>query len=321
MNKSIEDTQSSSSDYHESAVLAEQTSQLYAAVNFAIIGTFINASILVFVMWSVIDHDTLLIWLIAIVLISLARGITAHQYKKAAPPIENSRFWIQRFLIGSVLISLVWGASTIWLFPVDDVARQVFLAFVVGGMTAAAVSALSQSKVAIYSYLGFILIPLLAQFFYSGTELGIAMGTMVTLYFFWQMIVATRTHENIKENISLRIESVERERILEQSEHRYKTLLETATDAFFLHDLQGRFLDVNEQACFSLGYTRDELLNMSVSDIEVGTNPRELKQLWPKLEKRENIHIEGIQRRKDGSTFPVEVSMGLIQMDNEYLIS
>lgn len=103
--------------------------------------------------------------------------------------------------------------------------------------------------------------------------------------------------------------------------HLYKQSLDVLTDAFFLHDMQGKIVDVNQQSCRSLGYTRDELLNMSVSDIEVGADQEKLKRLWPILEKDGNVRIEGIHRRKDGTTFPVEVCLGLVKTDGESLLS
>ena len=111
------------------------------------------------------------------------------------------------------------------------------------------------------------------------------------------------------------------EQRLQQSEHRYKTLLDTATDAFFLHNMKGKFVDVNQEACHKLGYSRDELLNMSVSDIELSSDNDKLISFWRDLEKGEKIQLEGLHRRKDSTTFPVEVSLGLVQMDNENLIS
>ena len=56
MNVSIKAEQSSSTDIHNTAVLAEQTSQIYAAVNNALIATIINASVLVFVLVYIEVH-------------------------------------------------------------------------------------------------------------------------------------------------------------------------------------------------------------------------------------------------------------------------
>ena len=60
------------------------------------------------------------------------------------------------------------------------------------------------------------------------------------------------------------------EKNLRGSEERFRTLVEQASDAIFVHDLEGRLLDVNRSACESLGYAREELLRMTVTDIEQG---------------------------------------------------
>ena len=52
----------------------------------------------------------------------------------------------------------------------------------------------------------------------------------------------------------------------------YRLFLEGSPDTFFAHDFAGRFVDVNRQACDSLGYTRDELLRMSVTDVDIADN-------------------------------------------------
>jgi PAS domain S-box-containing protein len=92
---------------------------------------------------------------------------------------------------------------------------------------------------------------------------------------------------------------------LSESESRFRQLFELAADAHWLHDM-GTIIEVNQQACQSLGYTREELLQMQVSDIEVGRGPEELAKIWQE-DTHATISFIGIRRRKDGSTFPVEV--------------
>ncbi|MCK4708852.1 MAG: PAS domain S-box protein, partial [Gammaproteobacteria bacterium] len=308
-------------DNHALAILAEQTSQAYAALNNAMIATFINASILVAVLWGSIDHEILLIWSVVILLYCLLRVFTAYQYKKAVLPDENIELWSRRFIIGSLLGAAIWGAGSVWLFSEDSFAHQVFLTFVVGGLVAGAVTSLSYFKIAVYSFLVITLTPLIILFFMSQAEMGLAIGSMLMIFLVMMISTANRNHNNIKQSICLSIDNIEQQRFLQHSEQRYKTLLETATDAFFLHDTDGRFLDVNQQACRDLGYTREELLNMSVPDIEMSADPETLNQLWRKLEKDGNARIEGLHRRKDGTTFPVEVSVRRVQIDNAMLFS
>ena len=58
-----------------------------------------------------------------------------------------------------------------------------------------------------------------------------------------------------------------------KSEERFRQLFDGAADALYVHDRKGRVVDVNRVGCDRLGYTREELLRMSVSDVEVRLNP------------------------------------------------
>ncbi len=305
----------------ELAIIAEQTSQIYAAAKNGILATIINSVILVIVLWPVISHEILLIWLAIILLVSLLRIVNAYRYKIASPSPQEVHVWTQRFLLGSSIASVIWASSSIWLFPQDDLARQVFLAFVVGGMAAGAITSLSYNKLAVNIYLYVTLIPLIIRFFISGTELSFAMGSMISFATVVFIQSANQSYIKSKQNISMRINNLEQLRSLNQSEHRYETLIETASDAFFLHDFEGKLLNVNNQACRSLGYTREELLTMSVFDVVVDSSLEVSHELWGKLNEGENIFAEGVHRRKDGTTFPVEVGLGYIKMGYDTFIS
>jgi diguanylate cyclase (GGDEF)-like protein/PAS domain S-box-containing protein len=105
------------------------------------------------------------------------------------------------------------------------------------------------------------------------------------------------------------------EQALRESEAHFRALVEQASDSFYVHDMQGRFIDVNQQGCEGLGYTREELLKMSVQDIDLDLTTRELKKLTSKLTAGSPIARESRYQRKDGSTFPVEIRMGPIDIN------
>ena len=104
--------------------------------------------------------------------------------------------------------------------------------------------------------------------------------------------------------------------IMREGEERFRHLFENAADSLILHD-RDRVMEVNQQACRSLGYTREELLRMSLSDIEVGHNQDRL--LGPGESEEGAITFSGIHRRKDGSTFPAEVRVGEVTLRGQKL--
>ncbi|QDU74073.1 Phytochrome-like protein cph1 [Bremerella volcania] len=120
-----------------------------------------------------------------------------------------------------------------------------------------------------------------------------------------------------------RVQQEEHVRRIESSEDRFRRLFDGAADAIFLRDLNGIIIDANQEACRSLGYERDELKGLSVSRIDTDWNLEDGHRLWNQLARdggRYHPLIERIHRRKDGSTFPVEIRLTLIEREGETVV-
>ncbi|MEE9241375.1 MAG: PAS domain S-box protein, partial [bacterium] len=109
------------------------------------------------------------------------------------------------------------------------------------------------------------------------------------------------------------------EEALRQSEEKFRSLVEFAADTIFVHDSSGKLLDVNQRACESLGYTREELLALSVQDIEATFESGRHFEKWKAMKLDEPLTLEGAHRRKDGTEFPVEVRLGKFVLDGREL--
>lgn len=112
----------------------------------------------------------------------------------------------------------------------------------------------------------------------------------------------------------------ERTAALQKSEVRFRTLIEQAADAMFVYDQKGKFLEVNQSACDSLGYTQNELLNLSVADISTQLDQAQVEAVLAAIKVGKSITVEGIHVRKDGSQFPVEVRIGRLALDDDILM-
>lgn len=112
----------------------------------------------------------------------------------------------------------------------------------------------------------------------------------------------------------------EAQRRAQNSELRYKTLIQHAADAVFVFDFDARFIEVNQQACDSLGYAREELLGMGVVDIVPGFDLASRQPVWRKLEVGKPYSITSAHRRKDGSLFPVELRIATLEIDDKKLL-
>ena len=113
----------------------------------------------------------------------------------------------------------------------------------------------------------------------------------------------------------------ERERMLQEL-MLFRTLLDQSNDSIEVIDPKTlRFLDLNERACVELGYSREELLSMTVFDVDPDYD--ESLRAWLRQQSREPgfAIMERLHRRKDGTTFPVEVNLRKVRLDREYVVA
>jgi PAS domain S-box-containing protein len=102
----------------------------------------------------------------------------------------------------------------------------------------------------------------------------------------------------------------------------FRTLVDQSNDSIKVIDPETlRILDVNEKTCTQLGYSREELLSLGVFDIDPTATQSSTVKVKKELEKSGFLVMESIHRRKDGSTFPVEVSMRRVQLDIDYVVT
>ncbi|MEJ2200814.1 MAG: PAS domain S-box protein [Desulfuromonadaceae bacterium] len=100
---------------------------------------------------------------------------------------------------------------------------------------------------------------------------------------------------------------------LTASEERFRTLVEQATDGMFLLDLDGRILDANRHACQSLGYSKEELLQLNLQDIVAGLTDIILPHGSDRFTPGVPSTLEGRHLRRDGSSFPVDIRISVIE--------
>ena len=80
-------------------------------------------------------------------------------------------------------------------------------------------------------------------------------------------------------------------------------------DGFWINDIHGRFLDVNKAYCDLTGYSREELLNMHITDLKVLEKPEETAAHIQKIIELGSDRFVTRHRCKDGKVVDIEVSV------------
>src|SRR5580698_1895784 len=108
----------------------------------------------------------------------------------------------------------------------------------------------------------------------------------------------------------------------EQSLALFRTLIDQSNDAVEVIDPETlRFIDINEKACNDLGYTRQELLALTVYDIDPTLDKSERSWICEKLRLSGFVVEQTTHQRKDGSRIPVEISVRQVSLDRDYVVT
>ena len=93
--------------------------------------------------------------------------------------------------------------------------------------------------------------------------------------------------------------------------------VEHASDAIFWMDSQGRIVYVNEAACRSLGRSREELLSLSIPDIDPLFPKEAWETFWEEVKPRGSMTFETQHQTKQGRVFPVEITANYLEFDGK----
>ncbi len=110
-------------------------------------------------------------------------------------------------------------------------------------------------------------------------------------------------------------------KLAELHKNHFRHLLDNTNDGIeVLEKATLHFVDMNETECQSLGYRREELLALSIPDIVPAFNWERHKAIMDKIQNFGHVRIESVRQRKNGTTFPVEVSIKLVDLEHAYLV-
>ncbi len=108
---------------------------------------------------------------------------------------------------------------------------------------------------------------------------------------------------------------------LKRAEEKHRIILETALDGFLINDLDGRVLEVNDSYCRMVGYTREELLTMSIPDLEAVERPEKTVQHMKKLTEQGYHRFESRHKSKNGRMIDVGISVNYVDVEGGQVVA
>lgn len=260
------------------------------------------------------SSSVLLACFVCILTVSIWRIILYLTYKRRDVSLGDASVWERRFLIPTIILACVWSFSSIFIFHYVDEKHQYIMLLTIVGIGSLGALSFSALRSFFYTFISITIMPTSILFLMKGSHDSTALGLLTFMFAIGLIIGSQRNYRSIEQNITLRFDGIERERKLK----RFRLALDSAVDSVYIIDPDYlRFVDVNETAHTSLGFSKAELLSMGPQDIEPFMAKDELANIFEELLSSEDKvrKVETIHEHKDGRRTPVEIFFHAVNKD------
>lgn len=250
----------------KTAVQSTQLRQLFSAANASLITGTLLAAILAYVQREVIASSVVITWFSLIVLVAFCRRLLINAYQASPPDGEAAnRFWLKRFRLGVLAIGVVWGSAGFAMFPAQGPQHQMFLIFMLTGLSAGGVISFSADLASAIVFSITSLLPVIIRLFITDDSLFVAMGMAGMLYLGFMIISLRRINRSITGNVVLQLDAIEREEAMRTSEQRYRLLLKHSPIGIFHYNMNLVITYCNEPFADILHNTVDGIVGLDMA--------------------------------------------------------
>lgn len=222
---------------------------------------------------------------------------------------EKSGSYDQRydlfFLCGIWMSGLTWGAASLLMFSDLPPENQTVFSIIIAGISAAGVSSLCSNRAAISGFLTFALLPLAAELLLVQGQTDVTLGVIVILYWIVSLASAQKLHRNISENISLRLQSSDNEKILQIGQERYQHIFNHSPLGIVHYDALGTIMDCNHIFAEVVGISASDLAGKDM--LSIVTNNTLKKAIEQSLQEGKGYFEGEYTAASTGRTTPVRI--------------
>jgi diguanylate cyclase (GGDEF)-like protein/PAS domain S-box-containing protein len=230
------------------------------------LATVVNAIVLALVLWDIMDHGNVMLWLVPMLLVTFARFMSARYYAK-----DKGRFsfdtWERVFLIGVTIAALTWASAAIWLFVPGNLMAQAILLIIFAGISAGAISSLAFHLKAVQIFLILMLTPLIVQLATTPTSLHAVIAFLVLLFLIMLLITAKRYFHYIYSTIYSGILFDQAKEKLELSEEHFKTIFTEVPAGVFFYDTKLQIIESNQEFAAILRAPLEHVIGLDMTTL------------------------------------------------------
>ncbi len=189
------------------AVRAEQIRTLYRQSVWVFAANPANALIVASVLWRPGTRVTSVIWVAAMVAVTVGRLWARRSYLRRQPPVEQTARWALRFVAGTLATGTTWGVGCALLFDSQRPGAQLLVTFVLGGMIAGASGTLASYVPAFIGFAAPALTALAVRIAMEGDSSHVAIIVLMLIYGVVMTMVASNTQRALVEALRLRFDN------------------------------------------------------------------------------------------------------------------
>jgi diguanylate cyclase (GGDEF)-like protein len=175
----------------------------------ALTASVLCAFVTVLLLWQVVDSRKLIGWLGGICIVTMLSLMLQQSFEHSNNRASHINLWHRAYIISTFAMGCLWGALSIFLFPVESVVHQSYLAFMLAGVCAGAVTVYSPLPGAFPAFAVSALLPFGIQFYLAAPDQGALMSGLVGIFLLIVIRSAIESRSNVQELLDLQIKNTE----------------------------------------------------------------------------------------------------------------
>ncbi len=196
-----------SANPHAQQISAEQIRLLYDQLSSALIATVVLGGLVGYVLWDQVPHLWLVTWLVALGATTAARVGLLRSYFRTNPSASEAPRWAHRFIIGTASAGVIWGLAGLFSFHDSSFLHEVFIAFVLAGLSAGGMTTLSSFRGAYLAFLVPAITPYAIRLTLEKSDMHLAMGLMLFMFIVMMLVISVRHYRSVAASLRLRYDN------------------------------------------------------------------------------------------------------------------